>query len=92
MVISLDSSEIFFEIFAIIEKVVKINNSIFLLINKLNTVQFDHSLDVYEIAIEPSELELIALGSIDFILKNFQTSYIYKYSENKKYINYLHVK
>lgn len=91
VVFSLNKSIIFNE-FGEVKKILKIDDEYFILYNKLFTNNFDQFLDVFQVTTEPLELNIINIQEIDFKHQNFKLSYIYKTANDKKYVNYLHVK
>lgn len=86
-----NSDEIFPE-FGEILKILLISNEIFILYNRLQTILYNKSLDVYKIAALNMDHQIMKLVDIDFTLKNYQLSYVFKLEDEKCIINYLFVK
>ena len=70
----------------------KLDEEFFLIYKNLLVLRFDFELDSFLINSDCSDCFMIYIKDVNLRTKNLHLSYVYKFSDDQKYVNYLFIK
>ena len=81
-----------FPSFGLTTKILKTHDEFLIIYKNLEVTGFDNQMDCFLVNSECLDYSIISLKDIYLNIRNFHLAYIYKFSNDKKYVNYLHIK